>query len=347
LYRDRIAEEHFVALARQAVLMRDFTRKLQAQVDVSEEAAAVADAWQSFISAGKEALRDARKVGAIPCFIDQTIRLAATVIKSGNHLLANLPAIPSASLEQIIEVAKALLEAVGRWEYLAAPEDDRAPDNAEFEGLAVVLEIASQWLYAAVGAHAVVPTGFEANKYFGFFSSGNLGSYRDEFLYETAEGVLEVKRQIRELRSAAIARLLSDAPAATTLEIPQGSESHSRTALPDVELGNVSEREAPSWKPAIVFSGDAREPRVNGKSKKRMTPEQFKVVQALLSAGEDGLSKGELEKKSGIGDPLGVLRRLRKDPDYGNAIDMAGTRGRGYRVATYQPASTTIEVGEG
>jgi hypothetical protein len=90
---------------------------------------------------------------------------------------------------------------------------------------------------------------------------------------------------------------------------------------------------ADSEKVRVVLQGPGKPPIVKGKKKRVLTDPQDDVVQALLEAGEGGLTKDELEDKSGHSDARGILRRLAKsDPDWGVVIHFPGRTGGRYRI---------------
>jgi len=64
--------------------------------------------------------------------------------------------------------------------------------------------------------------------------------------------------------------------------------------------------------------------------KKRINITKYKVINALLDAGEDGLTIGQLQSLSG--DARGVLRRMRENPDWEAVVLMSGTEHYGYRI---------------
>src|SRR4051794_19961205 len=85
--------------------------------------------------------------------------------------------------------------------------------------------------------------------------------------------------------------------------------------------------------PPVVVSRMADEPKVRGKLKPRLTYAQFNVVRALLEAGDDGLTKDELDTKSGHTEARKILKRLHdSDPDWAEVIQMPGIPGRRYRI---------------
>jgi hypothetical protein len=72
---------------------------------------------------------------------------------------------------------------------------------------------------------------------------------------------------------------------------------------------------------------------VLGKEKDRLTAGEYDVVEALLAAGERGLTKDALIINGRHEDARGILSRLRKkDPDWASVIQMAGKSGGRYRI---------------
>ena len=68
--------------------------------------------------------------------------------------------------------------------------------------------------------------------------------------------------------------------------------------------------------------------------KRPLTRPQYDVVKALLEAGEPGLSKDELDRKSKRGDARKILRRLAdSDPDWEAVIRLPGRPGVRYRIS--------------
>lgn len=83
----------------------------------------------------------------------------------------------------------------------------------------------------------------------------------------------------------------------------------------------------------VLLMNPSLKPRVLGQPKERLTAAQYQVVKALLDAGENGLSKAELEHI--CGDAVNVLKRLSKsDPDWNSVIRLAGKKGYRYRIVT-------------
>ncbi len=72
---------------------------------------------------------------------------------------------------------------------------------------------------------------------------------------------------------------------------------------------------------------------VQGKVKPPLTFAQYAVVKALLQAGEDGLTKDQLDARSGHSDARKILKRLHdSDPDWAAVIQMPGRSGCRYRL---------------
>jgi hypothetical protein len=72
---------------------------------------------------------------------------------------------------------------------------------------------------------------------------------------------------------------------------------------------------------------------VSGAAKNRLTKAQYNIVQALLKAGDQGLSKAQLKTKSRHPGAVDVLKRLaRSDEDWKMAIQLPGRPGGGYRI---------------
>jgi hypothetical protein len=72
---------------------------------------------------------------------------------------------------------------------------------------------------------------------------------------------------------------------------------------------------------------------VLGKCKPRLTCAQYDVIRALLVAGDNGLTKDELDAMSDHTAARKILRRLRaSDSDWAAVIQMAGRPWRRYRI---------------
>jgi hypothetical protein len=128
----------------------------------------------------------------------------------------------------------------------------------------------------------------------------------------------------------------------STSSSPKG---HSQEAAPSTEPRTDGEpaathnRAAPAPDndlppdPLVILGESDEEPIVCGVLKKRLTIAQYDVVKALLAAGNGGLSKDSLAKKSGHGDAHRVLKRLNdSDSDWKSVIQLAGRPGGRYRI---------------
>jgi len=82
----------------------------------------------------------------------------------------------------------------------------------------------------------------------------------------------------------------------------------------------------------VILVGQGEQVIVNGEPKDTLTEAQYNVVQALLEAGSNGLSKDQLVQKSGHGDAVRVLKRLASDSDWASVIGLAGKPGGRYRI---------------
>ncbi|HUW82039.1 MAG TPA: hypothetical protein VMZ31_04475 [Phycisphaerae bacterium] len=93
---------------------------------------------------------------------------------------------------------------------------------------------------------------------------------------------------------------------------------------------------SPTKRPAVVLGERYDSPVVLGKEKARLSNTRYDVLMALLAAGDRGLSKDDLVKKSGHTDAVAVLKRLAaKDPDWARVILLAERTGGGYRIRRY------------
>lgn len=108
-------------------------------------------------------------------------------------------------------------------------------------------------------------------------------------------------------------------------------------ALLDIMAADTSPGESPPPPPPpppIVLNGQGNSAYVLGVEKPALNVSQYNVIQSLLEAGEQGLSKDDLVNKSGHGDARGILTRLRKDQEWGEVISFPGIPGGKYRVRT-------------
>ena len=83
----------------------------------------------------------------------------------------------------------------------------------------------------------------------------------------------------------------------------------------------------------VQLYGPGEKPKVNGKYKKTLTAKRYNTVQALIQAGENGLTKDELDKKSGHTEARKALADMaKKHADWGAAIIMPQETGKRYRI---------------
>jgi hypothetical protein len=123
--------------------------------------------------------------------------------------------------------------------------------------------------------------------------------------------------------------LSSSVPPAAALS--RSGEARNPTALTNegTQPASTTGRQLP-----VKLGGLGDRPLVRGTPKNLLTEAQFDVIQALLVAGDRGLSKDELHRNSKRGDPLGILRRLAKsDADWQAVIRFPGRVGGRYRIA--------------
>jgi hypothetical protein len=91
--------------------------------------------------------------------------------------------------------------------------------------------------------------------------------------------------------------------------------------------------ELPGNTPPVILGEFCDSPIVLGKEMPRLTWSQYRVVKALLAAGNDGLTKDRLDAESGHTDARKILKRLHdSDPNWAVVIVMPGIPGRRYRI---------------
>ncbi|MCI0463306.1 MAG: hypothetical protein L0Z62_40685 [Gemmataceae bacterium] len=117
---------------------------------------------------------------------------------------------------------------------------------------------------------------------------------------------------------------------------PPGSEARTAPPAPVVAAPHGGAAPPPgrtAGAPRVVLRGPAERPLVLGREKPLLTRAQYNVIQALLDAGERGLSKDELDHKSGHGDARKILKRLADSDDGWQAVlPFPGKPGGGYRI---------------
>jgi hypothetical protein len=85
--------------------------------------------------------------------------------------------------------------------------------------------------------------------------------------------------------------------------------------------------------PPVLLNGPGERVLVNGKPKDALTNAQYNVVQALIEAGANGLTKDQIVTKSGHSDAVKILGRVAEiDADWKAVVGMAGKSGGRYRI---------------
>lgn len=84
----------------------------------------------------------------------------------------------------------------------------------------------------------------------------------------------------------------------------------------------------------VTLFGPDEQPEVNGKLKRKLTAPRYDAVQALIQAGENGLTKDELDRKSGHSEARKLLKALANtDADWADVIIFPEKAGNGgYRI---------------
>jgi hypothetical protein len=131
------------------------------------------------------------------------------------------------------------------------------------------------------------------------------------------------------------------------------ARSRAAIAPPSNRTDAQSEKQQPPSlpvenEPPDVMKGPDDKVIVCGKEKDPLTPAQYRVVKVLVEAKAENKrlsiqsiqQRTKDESENVVEDPLGVLKRLRKDPDWAKVIDMAGRWGRGYGLCNCPPRTT-------
>lgn len=86
--------------------------------------------------------------------------------------------------------------------------------------------------------------------------------------------------------------------------------------------------------PPVTLRGPCEPPLVRGKPMPRLNRAQYAVVEALVGAGEVGLSKDQLDERTNRTDARKILKRLHdSNPQWASVIKLPGKRLLGYRIA--------------
>ncbi len=125
---------------------------------------------------------------------------------------------------------------------------------------------------------------------------------------------------------------------------PDGSETDSgreiqppevKTAENDKSTGgeNQETRKPVCQSSMVKLFGQGEQPEVDGKLKPKLTAARYHTVQALIEAGETGLTKDELDSKSGHTDARKLLKAVAEiDEEWAAVISLPGVTGKGYRI---------------
>jgi hypothetical protein len=82
----------------------------------------------------------------------------------------------------------------------------------------------------------------------------------------------------------------------------------------------------------VILKSPGESPIIDGTEVHKLTKAQYDVVQALLAAGPQGLTKDELDRNSKHGDARKILARLKEQPGWDAVIQMPGSTGMRYRL---------------
>jgi hypothetical protein len=112
-------------------------------------------------------------------------------------------------------------------------------------------------------------------------------------------------------------------------DLAPGVEPATSSAPPPIVPGDSPLEE-------VITLGDSpfAEPIVLGNRKSRLTPGQYRLVKALLDAHPGRLGKDTLARRAAVEDPVGMIDRLRKDPDWAAVLDKPGRAHGGYGIRT-------------
>jgi hypothetical protein len=90
----------------------------------------------------------------------------------------------------------------------------------------------------------------------------------------------------------------------------------------------------PPTHPLVQLCGPDQRPTVRGRVVEVLTPAQYAVIEALLTAGPHGLSKDELDAASGHTEARKILKRLHDSyPIWASVIRLPRRQFRRYRLS--------------
>lgn len=124
------------------------------------------------------------------------------------------------------------------------------------------------------------------------------------------------------------------APTPTQEPAPTPTPTQQSAPVPTPASPPVPEPPLPTPRP-FEFEDFDKQPVVNGNVKPHLTQAEHDILTALLEAGERGLTKDELDERSGRTDSRKYLRKLARDADWASVIVFPEGKGRGgYRLRT-------------
>jgi len=83
----------------------------------------------------------------------------------------------------------------------------------------------------------------------------------------------------------------------------------------------------------VALFGEDKATMVDGKERPPLSKARYAVVRALIAAGDTGLTKDQLDDKSGHTEARKIMGGLAKsDPAWGAVLKLAGTTGGHYRI---------------
>jgi len=92
-------------------------------------------------------------------------------------------------------------------------------------------------------------------------------------------------------------------------------------------------RYRPKTTTAVILGRPDDGPIVNGIRKLPLTPERYRIIEALIKAGGDGITADALTRRANVAKPADAIRKLREDPDWKKVLltPLKSWKG-GYRV---------------
>jgi hypothetical protein len=120
-----------------------------------------------------------------------------------------------------------------------------------------------------------------------------------------------------------------ETPPYWTLKAPGTTSEPAGDLGEKIDGGNAP---AAAPKPSVVLAGLDVDVIVRGKNKGRLTPGQYRVVEALVNAFPERLGADTLKSRSGQHYPVEMIDRLRRDGDWAAVLDKPGKAHGGYAI---------------